>query len=164
QGADIVLSINGQPVAWVQDETQSEGRLELGVSTNERGRIEGHFRDFVVSAPGPIERPTAQPRPGPAAPAPGAPAPAAPPFTLIPRPELALTARDLPPGYEEVVSTVDVAGRPAEVRRLQRAPGGIGPALISSVTFEVQGELSDEALLLNARAFAAGLSRGSGPN
>jgi hypothetical protein len=51
QGADFVLSINGQEVGRARDGALREGVLGLGVGSLEDGPAEGRFRDLLVTSP-----------------------------------------------------------------------------------------------------------------
>jgi hypothetical protein len=48
-GAEVVLYVNGQEVGRAQDEAPREGWLSLSVSSTRDSRVEGRFRNLVVT-------------------------------------------------------------------------------------------------------------------
>jgi hypothetical protein len=163
QGSEIALFVNGRQVAWLQDDSSSDGVLQLGVGDSTRAQVEARFRDFVVTTPGPVAR-TVPPRRPADAPATAGPSPTSLGLRhrLSPRPELALTERDLPPGYAESVVAADVAGASFDVLRFQRTGSALGPILIQSIILEAGEPLSQETVTAMAHSLAATLTRETG--
>src|SRR3954465_11896105 len=66
-------------------------------------------------------------------------------LAAIARPDLALTARDLPPGYEETTPVgLRVGEADLDDHMLQRTAPGVGPIFIWSATFKATTPVTDE--------------------
>ena len=162
-GSEIALFVNGRQVAWLQDDTSSEGALQLGVGDGTRAQVEARFRDFMVTTPGPAARTVPPRRPSDTPATTGLPAPpSGQRLRVTPRPELALTARDLPPGYAETVVSAVIAGESFDVLRFQRTGPAVGPALIQSVILQVAEPLPEDAVTAMAHSLAGALTREAG--
>jgi hypothetical protein len=91
-------------------------------------------------------------------------APAAAQGRMVPvsRPELALSPRDLPPGYEESGSLqFSLAQTPLEDRLMRRTAGTRGPLVVWSVTFEMPEPATAADVEQLALALAGDLTRNS---
>lgn len=85
--------------------------------------------------------------------------------TTVARPDLALSARDLPPGFEEVSPEfMSIGGMPIEDRVLRRQGGGIGAYWYWSVTYQAPTTPTDESVNRASRNIAVILSRTFGEN
>jgi hypothetical protein len=78
----------------------------------------------------------------------------------LPRPDLALALRDLPPGYEEVPGLDLVLGdTPLEDRVLRRAERGPGPGWIWTMTYQTAAPVTQERVQSLGLDLAVTLSR-----
>ncbi len=95
----------------------------------------------------------------------GAPAAAQEPPAPVPRPDLALTAEDLPAGYQEV-APIDVTfgGVAVQDRALRPIVPGLAPIWIWTVTFQVGVPVTDERIGRWGDELARRLSRDFGPS
>jgi hypothetical protein len=94
--------------------------------------------------------------------APVAPAAAQERMLPVSRPELALSLRDLPPGYEESGSLrFTLAQTPLADRLMRRTSGTRGPLLVWSVTFEVPQPATAAEVEQLTLALAGDLTRNS---
>src|SRR5712692_6679303 len=87
------------------------------------------------------------------------------PPVVIARPELALTPRDLPPGYEETTPiSLTIGGTPVEDRSIVRAGSGAGPFYLWSAVYEaIPPAMTDARLERLARDVTVIFSRSAVP-
>jgi hypothetical protein len=83
----------------------------------------------------------------------------------MPRPDLALTADDLPPGYREV-APIDVTfgGVPIQDRSLRPTVPGLAPTWIWTATFQVSMPVTEERIARWADDLVIALSLDFGPS
>ena len=87
------------------------------------------------------------------------------PPAVIARPDLALTLRDLPPGYQETTPiSLTIGGTPVEDRSIMRDGAGVGPFYLWSAVYEaVPPAITDARLERLARDLTVLFSRSAAP-
>jgi hypothetical protein len=87
------------------------------------------------------------------------------PPAVTARPDLALTLRDLPPGYEETTPmSLTIGGTPVEDRSILRAGAGVGPVYLWSAVYEaIPPAMTDARLERLARDVTVVFSRSTAP-
>jgi hypothetical protein len=163
QGDRLRFFVNGQQVAEVQDSHLSWGVIGWTADTRAAGvTAEARFANLVVSTVGPLDAlaPVLVSAESPAAGTLGVVAPTA-PLRAVGRPDLLLTARDLPPGYDEQPFEVVIRDHPVEGRRFERTAAGVGPGMLTVLTYQLNRPVRMDDVADDARLIIAALVRGA---